>query len=566
MIDFALLGAAELAGIVLAASLVTIALYLLKPRPIRVVVPMLALWESVLMPRPSAALLSRLRSVGSLLIALLVVVLLALARGGPIWSARAGKHTLVLIDAGAHMQARDVLPSRLRSAIDQARVLIDTRAPGDQLLIAQLDQSVTPLSAMTSDPRVLHAALTALVSEPTTTDLSAGLRFARDALHGRARSEVVLISDGVAELDPHLLPAMKATGIGLRQLVIGARSENVRIRALSARGYLLDPSQTEIMVEVESESDRSLSAILTLRSDGRVLDSDRLELAPHARRVHFYDHVGGVAENLDATLALEGGAADDLPGDNHASITLPARRHRRVLAVSEANRYLEAALLLDETLSVDRIDPADYTGAAGYDVVVFDAFSPDALPTVAAIYLAPPPGRGGSPFEAPRVVARPRFDTFARDHRLIEGLALRDVNIAEALVLRPSRGDEIIAASGNVPLLVAGTRNARPFLALSFDVRRSDLPLRTAWPLLLLRSIEVLTAREGETAIDTAMHRVERTGSASLAPRALLPRARAPTAPPSRLSTLREPWFWLIALAALIAIVEWCTHQRRWTL
>jgi hypothetical protein len=41
-----------------------------------------------------------------------------------------------------------------------------------------------------------------------------------------------------------------------------------------------------------------------------------------------------------------------------------------------------------------------------------------------------------------------------------------------------------VSAAG-VPLVVVGTRDGYRFVALAFDPRESDLPLRASWPALL---------------------------------------------------------------------------------
>lgn len=564
MIDFTLLGPLQLSLLALLAGLVTVALYLQRPRKRRVLVAELALWETLLAKKSGAALFSRLQHLGSLLLSLLIVLLLVLARGGPHWNASAGRHVVLLVDAGSHMRARDVSPSRLGAALEVARRLVDARAHGDEMLVAQLDETTTPLSPMTRDARVLHAALAQVEPTDTPSRLSSGLRFAIDALRGHARPEIVLLSDGVGSFDAALATEARSLGIALSQHLVGTRSRNVRVSALSARRYPLDPSQAEIMVEVENGSDQPLHATLTLRADGRALDVEPLELRPHARLRRFHSHVGLAGTRLEAHVAPARPFTDDLPDDDRLTTILPARTPRRVLAVTEGNRYLEAALLLDELLRVDRVTPANYTDAAGYDVVIFDAFAPRAPPGVPALYLAPPGGQGASPFAVTGTMTRPYVDALVHDHPLVRGLALRDVNIAEAQRVTALPGDQVLARTGTAPLLVAGHRQGRAIVALAFDVRRSDLPLRVAWPLLVLRSIEHLTTEQN--ASENALGRNHRAGEASLTPRTVLARAAIDTPPASQLlSRVREPWFWLAALAALLLVAEWCSHQRRLT-
>jgi hypothetical protein len=72
---------------------------------------------------------------------------------------------------------------------------------------------------------------------------------------------------------------------------------------------------------------------------------------------------------------------------------------------------------------------------------------------------------------------------------VIRFTALDDVNIARGHKLTGEAGDKIVGASTAGPILIAGVRNGLKFVALGFDVSESDLPLRVAWPLFLLNTI-----------------------------------------------------------------------------
>ena len=178
--------------------------------------------------------------------------------------------------------------------------------------------------------------------------------------------------------------------------------------------------------------------------------------------------------------------------------TIPPLPRRRILRVGGADLYLDGALLgLGRTVHVDRLPAADADRAAArardYDLVVFDGVTPSAPPTAGRFLYFDPQGPG-SPFAAARE-ARPVRDpvldpaSLRRDHPLLRQLDLTDVNVAEAhrLVLGP--GDVALAASFDVPLIVARERPGLRIAALAFDPRRSDLPMRPAFPLLVANAL-----------------------------------------------------------------------------
>src|SRR5262249_22147680 len=81
------------------------------------------------------------------------------------------------------------------------------------------------------------------------------------------------------------------------------------------------------------------------------------------------------------------------------------------------------------------------------------------------------------------------FDEIDDKSPLVRYTALGEVNIARAHVLKGAKEDKVVARSFKGPLLLAGRRAGAKFVALGFDLRESDLPLRAAWPLFLLNTI-----------------------------------------------------------------------------
>jgi hypothetical protein len=103
-------------------------------------------------------------------------------------------------------------------------------------------------------------------------------------------------------------------------------------------------------------------------------------------------------------------------------------------------------------------------------------------------------------------------------------------------------------------------------VGLAFDVRRSDLPLRPSFPLLLANVFDWLDQRR-VASTTTATEAVDaREADTTQAP-ALVLWGRAQEAWPIPSPARRRPWGTLALLAALaLSMVEWATHHRRWTI
>jgi hypothetical protein len=515
------LSLAQLAAIFGAAAAFATALYILKLRRRTVAVPFSKLWEKILRDKEATSLFSRLKRLLSLLIQLALLALLAFALGDPRAAATLikGRNLVVIIDASASMQATDVPPAknRLDAAKEEVKKVIRGLGGSDRMLIAQMDAAITPLGPTSSDTSELERALDSVKATDARADFPRALRFATDSLRGLENAEIVIVSDG------RLGQAVDASGkvhlgddIKLSYLPIGRGVRNVGITAFSVRRYPLDKSRYEVMLEVTNTGPETEDVELALFADpktaaaqkadggadkGQLVDLTKLRLKPGERLPRFYPNLSGASRALEAKLTALANSKDELPADDHAYALLPERRRAKVLVVTPGNTYLEAALLLDEYLDVQLVTPRDYASVIApsgqkHDVVIFDGATPSDAPRAHAIYLDP---RGpGSPVKVENEIKSPGFDRIERKHPIVRWTALDDVNISRGHKLAPQPGDKVVGASADGPILVTGQRGGYKFVAMGFDVRDSDLPLRVAWPLVLLNSINFFTDEDSQ--------------------------------------------------------------------
>ena len=294
-------------------------LYLLKLRRRRVEVPFVRLWEDILAEKQTTRLFSQLKRWLSLLLALCIIALLAFALGDPRYAGATaqGRSLLVLVDASASMSATDVEPSRFEAAEAELRRLIDGLGPADRLQIAQLDQTATPLSPLTTDARVLRDAIDSLSTTHLGAQLRPGLHLALDVLRGQPRAEVVVITDGGLSASATMAEELREADIRLSWVRVGRTDDNVGLSAFAVRRYPLDKSQSEVLVELWNPTDEARQVELQLIGDGEPVDVQTLSLGPTERLRRTFRNVSGVDRTLEARLVTREGldhlAADVLP-------------------------------------------------------------------------------------------------------------------------------------------------------------------------------------------------------------------------------------------------------------
>jgi hypothetical protein len=626
------LSLAQLGAIFGAVGFGVLVLYILKLRRRVVPVPFSPLWERILRDKEATTLFSKLKRLASLLLQLALLALLVLALGDPraAESLIKGRTVVVLVDASASMQATDVRPNRLAVAKDEVKKMIRGLGGADRMLVAQMDAMVTPLGPMSADTSALERELDAIAPTDARADFPRALRFATDVLRGTDAGEIVVVSDGALGAASDASGPVHLGTAKLSYVRVGRGGKNVGVTQFAVRRYPLDKSRYEVMLELTNTGTEVEDVELQLLGDGALVDLTKLRLRPGERLPRFYPQLSGANRTLEAKVARVDGTSDDLPADDHAYALLPERRRAKVLVVTGGNTYLEAALLLDEYLDVTDVAPEAYASAiarGGWDAVIFDRGTPAEPPRANALYIDP---RGpGSPVRVEGELKAPGFDKIERKHPAVRFIALDDVNIAVGRKLVPEPGDKVIGASdgGASPILVAGTRGGYKFVALGFDVRDSDLPLRVAWPLFVLDCVNwfvdedaqyLSSYRTGDvwripvgmsapratvrlpdgTTQSAAVHEGravmlgERAGFYELSAGAgverqttsfaanLLDAEESAIAPQEKLvvdgreageltgfhvGVRREIWIYLLLAAALLTALEWATYHRRVT-
>jgi hypothetical protein len=570
----ALSGTAAIAAGVVGALALT-ALYLLRLRRREVIVPFAPLWLGAAGARRSTRWADRLRHLVSLLLALVIygLVLLAAYDPRPAGSDGAGRSLVILLDRSASMAARDEAGTRLAAARARARALVDGLHPADRALVASFAGDAVAESGFESDAARLRRAVDAVGPASEAGDLDRALAFAAAVLRGRPHPTIILVSDGGFSADARrAAPA----GIDVRFAPIGQRARNVGLVSFAARRVPADPGQVETALAIENFGDGAASFAVQIRSGGAPIERMTLTLTAHERRRVTLAQLFAPEARLEAELLAPDGRplgatdADDLASDDRAAAVVPPLHRRRVLRVGAPNLYLDGALLsMGRAIAVDRMSAAAAEAARArwptYDLVIFAGVAPAPAPT-AGRYLYLDPHGPGSPFAERGTVRDPVLAETRREHPLLRQVDLADVNIAEARRLALAPGDVAVAGSFGVPLLVARERPGLRVAALSFEPRRSDLPMRPAFPLLLANTLA--WAAESAAAVleephsqlgdpresDTAPVRNLTLGGRTLAP----PDPPAPRGP-VRLTTLA---LWL---AAALLLGEWASYHRRWT-
>jgi hypothetical protein len=445
-----------------------IGLYFLKLRHRRMVVASSLLWSRVLDERQAQSLWEKLRRLISILAAVLIGLLIALAVARPEvhWLTGGGEKTLLVLDTSPSMLARTSDGrTRWQHAVDAALDTVNASAPSSEFRVADTAGRVD--IAATSDRREIREAIERMKPVAFT---------ARFPQPDAETMNVRFITDGVV---PTAVP--KGT---LRESVF-QEAENVGITAFEVRATASSALAYEAYLEVHNFGTEAKETHLTIAGPGGQHIDRVLQLQPGGEFGAPFDLSKFEGGGIRATIQVSG---DAFALDDSAYAYLPVERKAKTLLVSNGSPYLEALLRLDSLVDLTTIKPDQYQPDPGFDAYIFDAFAPPNAPPRPTLLIGETPNRGWLP-QSNGTIAKPRFSSWSEDDPIMRYVSLHDVLLEKAARIDSTglTGLKVLAENDDhSPLIVATDDQQRPrWVLLAFSLKDSDFPLHSGFPLFI---------------------------------------------------------------------------------
>lgn len=482
-------------------ALPIILLYMLRLRRREQIVSSTYLWRELVRDQAANIPWQRLRRNLLLFLQLLILAFLVLALARPYLRLGNGtsSNTFILLDASASMQATD-MPNG-RSRFDLAREEAKQFLGGGPVTLIQVGKTPFFLTGSTTDRQELQKALDASLPENSIADWQAAIALANASSQGIRDPQFVIISDGG-------LPESMATLPGETRFVsVGRDDQNLAITAMASRA---SPEGEVVFVSVHNTGSNDQSAILSLYSDSRLMDSQRLTITAEGREyINFILPPGSGV--IEARLEPSERSSDYLALDNRAWVIPSGNDQQRILLVSDGNLFLERFFNILPGYEVVRASVDESSGiivdnetsGSQFDLIVFDSMPlPAELPDTNILAINPQPSdlsetiNTGSLFgEISIQVGQTITDTTATrisSDPLVENVDWDTVNINQTHSIKAEQLKPIIESQSG-PLLLAGEDNGRRIVIIPFDLRQSDLPVQIAFPILMTNIVSWLS-------------------------------------------------------------------------
>ena len=469
---------------------VVVAMYLLKLRRDETVVPSTLLWTRLIADVEANAPWQKLRRSLLLLLQLLLVAILALLAARPFFERPAGlaRDIVLVIDTSASMAATDVAPNRLEAAKAAAMEALRELPTGGKVSVITAGRSARIVVNETTDLGRVRQALDKIVPSSDSGDLGDALELADKLARRSGDAQILVATDGSLAVRP---TARIATPI--KVVSVGRARKNQAIVALAVRTAASAVTRSVFVSVANLDLERSRRR-LEFWGDGRLLEVRDVLLDPQARADIVVDDISGDVRTLEVRLVSANPGIttkpDDLAVDDTAWAIIPPARPRLILLVGPGDPYLETALSYLPNVELYGVTPAEYGPASErkdgrpWDLTIFEGSLPVTLPKTPILAIAP--GTSSALGQVDGTLKQPGIGALGIDEPILRYVDLSTTHISQAdRMTLPDWARTIIPGPKGAPLLYIGSRAGLPTAVLTFEPRRSDLPLQVAFPILL---------------------------------------------------------------------------------
>ncbi|QDU79158.1 hypothetical protein Pla110_08630 [Polystyrenella longa] len=485
--------------------------YLLKIRLRRVPVSTTMFWNQIYEEKKPRSIWQQLRHLLSLLLQLLFLALLALALTDPLffWETNQKRRLVILLDHSASMQANDVSSSnRLDAAKDDIHDMIRTLRSRDDMALIAVGATAEVVTGLTGHHRTLHRAVDNIAPTDQPTDFNEALELARSLIEGHPNGDIVLMTDGgFAKFEE--LAAQEQV---FTQLYGKTDTSNIGITQFQIRRNLMDPVGYEVLVEVVNQSDKAAETRLEMELENDIVDVIPLKLEPNQTWSKVLEYTSSTGGILTATLDQE----DALASDNEAYAILSQLRPQEVILVSEGNRYLEQVFNAIPLVELELVNKQPKFVPEN-SILVFHRQTPDTIPSGNVLVIEPISSTNlwtiGEKESSPLIASQ------NKESKLMAHVRLDNVLLSEARQIELKTEIEELASSvGEIPIFFSHEDDYQKVIVLNASLEEGDLPLRTAFPILMSNALNWFSGTESEFLESVATGSVKQINVSRLEP------------------------------------------------
>ncbi len=461
-------------------------MYILKQKFEERQVGSIYLWQQVLKDIEVNTPWQRLKKNLLLFLQLLSVLLLVFALSDPYLHAGGGSYTnlVIVIDNTGSMNARLEEGTRLERAKKMAEELLHSSGKNTNITLLTVERNPRVLLGKTNDREEAAASIRTIEPGNYSGNINDSVSLVRAIVKQYEGSsyKTVFYTDSPVE-----------TG-DLNAQVVSLASELLNV-SLDHISWSEDKGKLIVLVRATNRSKEALQREISLYGNDRILDIRDIELQPGETKAVYFEGVSADVDYLWAELTQK----DDLEQDDQVYGVVRLTKPVKALLVSESNVFIEKAMANIKGVELYKTNP-DGEAAEGYDLYIFDSFTPSKLPGSGSILLVDPSADNGvAEVGAEMEGGSPEV----LKHSLTKYVEHADFTVSKLKSIElPYWAESLMDIKGRTAVF-AGEQKGRKIAVIGFDLHNSNFVLTTEFPIFIYNLTAYLTGMDRE---DTAAY------------------------------------------------------------
>ncbi len=487
-----------------------ILLYLLKQKVVNQKISALNLWKEAYENVQASTPWEKFRNNILMYMQIAALLLLILALMSPYITGSGSEYSnvLIIIDNSASMSG---LYSEDESKLDVAKEqAADYVNSNDGTRYTIMTVSNTPeliISGSDDKGRVSDA-----VNNIETTDIAGSLDQAASMVQSLVAAwksyKVIAFTDSSANMQ----------NINCEVVDLSIQGNNGAIQSLSHT--VSEDGTVKVMARVDNYGSNSLNTDVNLYIGNKLYDIQNVTVeAGESSIVYFKDIASGKYNSILAGntpyLMAELNSKDMLAGDNIVYDILDNGSENKILLVTDKNTFLEKALKISGSQTIDKVQPKDAEAAdiEEYSLVVYDGVLPGELSETGNIIFINPPAS-----DVKKETEGWQKDIFIYGKkskssviRTLKGNVteyIEDYSFSSLDVLgfkTPKWAKAFFETGSKLSAGYLGNYNGRMVAVIGFDLHNTDFPLQTEFPIFMYNLLrETMSARISEKSVYNA--------------------------------------------------------------
>jgi hypothetical protein len=480
--------------ITLATIPLLILIHTLKPKPKQIEVTNLFLWQEVLKERSSHLTFERLKKNLPLLFQILIVILAALALAKPTWMVFTSKkgNMIIVIDTSASMKAKSGTGTRFDVAREKAVELIDQRDADQKILIVDAGSKPVVKAGFLDDSNQAKSIVKSLSPSDASAELEEAIYLALSFVDPSKEDFLYLITDGAGGK----FSALVKNHPKIRPIIVTGGNHNIGIIKFEFRQEIDRNDRYEIMLAIKNFNPTPIECLVRLSVDNVPIFDSLITFEAKEKKLLIFPYSGLITGIARAILGID----DDFAVDNHAYLSLNASKDIWVLLVSKGNHFLEKLLEAypnfkvnsvkeiipsswnEQTLRHDIVivDRMDFPKIEKGNLLLIDSYSPS-IPILKTGHLR-----------------FPKNLDWDRKSPLMANVNVGGLIVEQAAILQADKQLQPVIESTQTGLMYTYEEGGLRAVLLGFDLTKSDLPLKIAFPVMMSNIINWLNPHKLE--------------------------------------------------------------------